>query len=148
MGQPFDKRYKDNSRLYLKFEEEAVKEIINNIENLKNGTKIVVDTTGSLIYLNKKILKELKKYSKFIYLDITTEVKKSMYNNYLKNPKPVYWGSSFRLKNGESPQSALSQCYPDLLEYRIRKYKKYADITLDYNRVRINYFSAKDLINV
>lgn len=147
LGQPYDPRYQKNSRTYLRFERKAVQEIIARLEKFKNGTKVIIDTTGSLIYLDKILLSELKKHTKFIYLDLPKSVKEMMCQNYFKNPKPVIWGDVYKITNGFSEHESLSDCYPQLLEFRLKKYQLLSDVTLDYYLLRRKNFSVKDFIN-
>lgn len=148
LGQPYDKRYKKNSAAYLHFEEEAIGEILSKLEKFKNGTRVIVDTTGSLIYLNKLILTKLKKYTKFVYLDLPRPVKKIMCQNYFRNPKPVIWGDSYQIDNGYSKKETLSLCYPKLLEYRLKKYRFYSDLTMNYYLLRSKNFSTENFLNI
>ena len=138
MGQPTEEKYYHNSKIYLDFEKKAVEEVIEKIMQFRNGTKVVVDTTGSMIYLDEYLISKLKDCTKFIYLDIPANGIEIMHNKYIQNPKPVYWG----------PPAALAQCYQDLLNYRLKKYKKYADLSLDYNLLRSNNFSAGDFLKL
>ena len=147
LGQPFDKRYKKNSSVYLHYEKEVVEEIISSMEKLDGSIKIVVDTTGSLIYLNESLISKLKKYTKFVYLDLPEDIKEIMCRNYFKTPKPVIWGESYKITNGFSQKESLFQCYPKLLNFRLKKYKSLSDITLDYYLLRNKKISAGDFIN-
>ncbi|MEK6854502.1 MAG: hypothetical protein AABX60_04145, partial [Nanoarchaeota archaeon] len=71
MGQPYEARYPETQQLFLKFEESAMAEIDFSID--KN---IVVDTTGSVIYLSQRVLGKLKKETLIVYLEATDDIKK------------------------------------------------------------------------
>ena len=131
MGQPYEARYPETQQLFLKFEESAMAEIDFSID--KN---IVVDTTGSVIYLSQRVLGKLKKETLIVYLEATDDIKKLLFERYISNPKPVIWGGSFSRSNGETELEALKRCYPQLLEYRAARYKQLADITIPYNVLR------------
>ncbi len=147
MGQPYEKKYKTNSRKYLRLEKEAMEEILNFLEEQTKVKNVVIDTTGSVIYLESELIDRLKKITKIVYLDTPDSVQKQMYKNYIKNPKPVIWGNSFKKLNGESNFEALSRCYPELLKFRTKKYKKFADVAIDYYMVRRPNFSVKEFLN-
>ncbi len=132
MGQPFDKQYPATSNKYLEFEKESLKGIIRTITKRKTHDNIVIDTTGSVIYTGKKIIEQLRKYSVVVYLDTPKLILKTMNELYFKNPKPVYWGDSYKHLNGESDIESLKRCYPYLLEFRDKNYRKYSHIILDY----------------
>lgn len=149
MGQPYDERYPDASKKYLDAETETVKEIVQQLENNSSlKENIVIDTTGSIIYTGDEIMMKLAKLTTVVYLDTPESVRQEMYESYLWNPKPVIWGSSFQKLDGESCQEALRQCYPQLLNYRAKQYKKYAHITLDYFLLRQPNFNTEDFINL
>lgn len=149
MGQPYEKRYQINSRKCLELEKQAVEEILSSLNNnLVNDENIVIDTTGSVIYLGGKIMASLKKSTTVVYLDTPVSIQKQMYQKYLENPKPVIWGNSFKIKKGQSPSEALEECYPKLLSFRSKRYQKYADITVDYFLLRNKNFTVEKFIKL
>lgn len=147
MGQPYEKRYKVTSYRYQQFEKEVVEEFLNKVKHMPPSQNVVIDTTGSVIYLGDTIMNRLKKLTTIVYLDTPDSVQKQMYENYIKNPKPVIWGDSFKQKRGESNLETLSRCYPKLLAFRTKRYKKFADITFDYHLVRRPNFSVEEFLN-
>lgn len=148
LGQPYEKQYGENSLKYLNFETQAVEEIIQRINcRLLNGKKVVIDITGSVIYLGEKIVFKLKKSTKIVYLDTPMSVQKRMFEAYIQNPKPVIWGNHFIKEKGQTDFEALTACYPKLLAYRTSKYKEYADITIDYSFQRADNINTKKFIN-
>lgn len=136
MGQPYEKQYPKTSNKYIEFEKESLNEILKILNNKSINENIVIDTTGSVIYHEEKILKQLQKLSKIVLLDTPKSVLQEMFTLYIRNPKPVYWGESFIIKENEKPTVALARCYPKLLNYRQRKYIRYANITLDFSILR------------
>jgi len=147
MGQPYDKRYPRNSEKYLFFEIEIMKKILNKLEKKQNTEEnIVIDTTGSVVYTGAQIMEKLKKISIVINLGVPDSVKDEMLKKYIENPRPVYWGSSFNKTNTEENMDALKRCYPSLLSFRSKKYKEYADIILDYFRLRDPLFNINDFV--
>lgn len=145
MGQPFEDQYKKTSQTYLSLEEESLQSVLKLIE--KESKNIVIDTTGSLIYLNKNILNKLAKLAKIIYLKVTPEAIEKQYKLYLQDPKPVIWGDIFNKKRGEENLEALARCYPLLLQYRASRYEKLADITLDVTMLKDPAFTTEKFIS-
>ena len=152
MGQPFDNQYVLTSAKYLELEEEAMNEVFGQIEILQkqlqnsDQTKIVLDTTGSVIYCSDQVLTLLKHKTTVVYLDTPQSVQDQAYKLYLSDPKPVYWGNSFYRLDIETNLEALGRCYPLLLKYRSDKYKQIADITIDYFELRNSNFSLEFLL--
>ncbi len=146
MGQPYDERYKENSRKYLDSEIDVMKEIFEEIK--KNSyEKVVIDTTGSVVYTGDEILKKLKEISRVIYLETPQSIQNHMLKAYMKYPKPVYWGNSYKIMDGENCTAALVRCYSELLSFRTKLYEGLADLTLDYNELRNSEFNIDDFHN-
>lgn len=149
MGQPYEPQYQKNSNMYLDCEKEALNEILFAIErNPINGKNIVIDTTGSVIYLGSKIVDKLSQYTNVVYFQVPEVVKEEMYKLYIEDPKPVVWGKSFSKKQGEENIDALKRCYPNLLMFRAKQYEKLVDIILDYFLLRDNNFDVEDFIKL
>lgn len=147
MGQPYEERYVMNSKEYLKFEKYGIKEILAYLAKSPKDEKIVVDTTGSIIYLDEKIINSLKKFTVFVYLKTPISIEQ-LYQNYLKKPKPVIWGNCFSWKKGQTELEALAECYPKLLSFRKKKYKKYADVTIDCSLLLDRNFTVRKFMNL
>ena len=134
MGQPFSESYIEAETLYLKLEEAVIENICDELEQ---GTEInvpvVVDTTGSLIYLQKKLLTRLRTLTKTVHLSLPEEKHEQLFENFIKDPKPVIWEGKFKPRKGEPLQNALRRCYKELLSYRNERYSLIADYVLDYS---------------
>lgn len=147
MGQPYEQHYNETSQKYLEIEVKIVSKILDYVEFLsKENERILIDTTGSVIYLDESLLSRLKLLTKIIYLDTPFTVQKEMLQLYIQNPKPVIWGTAFQKQEDESCHQALARCYPNLLKFRIENYKKYSDFTLNYFLLRSNNFKVENLL--
>lgn len=146
MGQPYEKQYSQTSKKYLDFETESLNGIIRRLENGNSHKNIVIDTTGSVIYTGDKIMEDLARLSTILYLDTPLVVQQKMCELYFQNPKPVIWGDRFKKINGESHLETLKICYPSLLEFRSKRYKKYARITMDYFLLRNPDFTVNNFL--
>lgn len=140
MGQPYEKQYAKNSQEYLVCEKEAMKDILAEAQTYRN---LIIDTTGSVIYLGKTILKKLSSTSKVIYIRTDSSHNERIYRLYFQNPKPVIWGKSFHKRAGESNKQALARCYPKLLEFRAKENEKLSDFTIDYNLLQSPDFTVE-----
>lgn len=148
MGQPFDRQYSETSKQYLELERESLENIIQHLYHNGDYKNIVIDTTGSVVHIKGKIMDELAKLTTIIYLDTPAKIRHQMCELYFKNPKPVIWGDNYKRVYGESQLNALKRCYPNLLEYRCKKYKEYAHITLDYFLLRKSGFTTEDFLEL
>lgn len=148
LGQPYERRYKLNSKKYLELEIESLKTYIHHIKSQIAKKNIVIDTTGSVIYADRVILKELRRYTKIMYLDTPKSVREKMYTSYVENPKPVIWGDIFSQKKGESGKEVLERCYVKLLAFRTKQYKQYAEGILDYFQLRQPNFTVDAFLSL
>jgi len=148
MGLPYENSYPKASKKYLEKEREVIVEILDRVRSIPKDTNIVIDTTGSLVYMEDKLLQKLKQKTTIIYLEVPKEVEKEIYNRYLIQPKPVIWGQSFKKRPGESNTQALAGCYLDLLNFRKNRYEKIADLTMLYHALRKKTFGSYDFLRL
>lgn len=147
LGHPFERQHKKASMQYLSCEKESIREIIHNLGNgFKRTEDIVIDTTGSVIYIDNYLLEKLQSETLIVLLDTPQSIQKKMYEDYLANPKPVIWNDSFSQNKNELATDALVRCYPKLLAQRSAQYKRYAHITLNYYLLRSSNFMVDNLL--
>ena len=134
MGQPFSEGYIEAEKLYLELEEAVVEHICHELEQCtEKNTPVVVDTTGSLIYLQKNLLNRLRALTKMVHLRLPEEKHEQLFKNFINDPKPVIWKGKFTPRKGEPQQNSLRRCYKELLSYRNERYSLIADYVLDYS---------------
>lgn len=133
MGQPYETDYLEKSQIYLNCEEKVLAKILDDIESNSTKSDIVIDSTGSTIYLDKTVLDKLKNMTRVIYLETSNAVQDEMFATFLKEPKPIIWKDRYIQFQGESEREALARCYPSLLLYRSREYSKLAHISVPYS---------------
>lgn len=136
MGQPYDSRFERNSKRYIDLEGESMQEILVDIATRLLSENVVIDTTGSVIYLSPEILRELVKRSAIVYFHTPESALPQMTKLYLEDPKPVIWGDIFNQNDDETNLQAIARCYPLLLLDRTEKYEKLAHVTLEYDELR------------
>ena len=130
MGFPGDKRYAVNAKKYLNLETKITEQAIK--QAIKNGQNTIIDTTGSVIYTDKKIQSLLRSHTKVVFFDTTKQNLKEMFKVFCKVPKPIIWGNIYKAKKGETEAETLARCYQELLNFRIKKYKKLSHIALPF----------------
>jgi shikimate kinase len=147
LGQPYDPQYAKNSQQYLHYEQETLTEILAALKNLPHEN-VVIDTTGSVIYLTAETLRKLQEQTVVVYLTAPAQVTEKMYELYKQEPKPVMWGDKFCTHSGETLQQALARCYRDLLSYRSKKYAEIAAITIDYDVLHAPGFQVDNFLRI
>ena len=146
MGFPYESQYKERESKYLACEIAVIGEILDNLFRSKPEEKVVVDTTGSVIYAGEDILGRLRSTTIVVYLATPPEIKEKMLQVYVDQPRPVLWRDIFSKQQGETNEEALARSYPLLLSSRERLYGKHAHVTIDYYLRRREGFGVKDLL--
>jgi shikimate kinase len=149
MGQPYSKGYQETEALYLKLENAVTAQICDELEHgIQKDKPVVVDTTGSLVYLEKALLKRLRKLTGTVHLNLPVDKHKEHFETYLKDPKPVIWNGKYLPSKGEIPQMALSRCYRELLSFRNKHYALMSDFQLDYTFHHSPVTTVEDLLEL
>ncbi len=148
MGFPFEPGYEDREKRYLAAETEVVREIVRDFESgrLDRSMNIVVDSTGSLIYLDENLLDRLKRHTAFVYFHAPQSLWNEMLLLYSSNPRPILWHGTYHAGENETNDKALARCYKDLIISRDRLYSQYADIMVSAEGLREGNFNALDLL--
>ena len=132
LGQPYEKNSLENQKTYLQLEKQALIKIFLFLAN-GNQENVVIDTTGSLVHTGEDICLQLKEHSLIVYIEASDDMEEQMFEQYLKEPRPVIWGKVFQPQDQEANQETLKRCYPELLDLRSSLYTRYADIIIPYN---------------
>ena len=135
MGWPHVPTYSEREAAYLSEEIAVLDEVLTGLE--KNpGRDLVLDTTGSVIYVGNHLLHRLRKQFLVVYLAASRDEQQLLIKRYLEDPKPVLWRGAFQPKGGETPRETVARCYPVLTEARRRSYEALAHCTLSVAELR------------
>ncbi len=129
MGFPSLPRYQANSALYLSCEQQVLREALDFLDKNQNASA-VIDTTGSVVYLDKALLEALRNATRVVYLEASEEQIQKLFAYFHAHPKPLIWGDCYQPGDGETPEQTLKRCYPALLRSRADKYKELAHVTI------------------
>ncbi len=148
MGFPHEARYKERERRYLELEQEVVKEIVLYLDREAREDKcdVVVDTTGSFMYIDEKVIQRLRDLTLVVLLATPEEIQQKLLNDYIRNPHPMVWRDIFEKRPDETPMEAMARCYPTLFASRKAVYEKYAHICLDYYELRKEGFGPMEFL--
>jgi shikimate kinase len=148
MGFPYQPRYKEREATYLACEIEVLDEILAYLAGSARdpAEKVVVDTTGSVIYTGKQVMEKMCSLTTVVHFSTPPEVQERMLAVYTARPRPILWRDLFSKKPDEAHETALARCYPALLSSRERLYEKYADVTIDYYSRNQDSFGVDDLL--
>ena len=150
MGFPYQPQYAECEARYLAHEVAVVGEILDCFEGEASdcGGDIVVDTTGSVIYIGDAPLSRLQELTTVVHMATPPEVRARMLELYLANMRPVLWQGMYDQRPGETADAALARCYPKLLSARERQYEQLGDVTVSYEERNREGFGVGDLLEV
>lgn len=148
VGYPDQDTHADRARQYLQAEEEVLNEIIAYLAQADPDENIVLDTTGSVIYMPTNVLKKLSQLTRMVYLGITPQDFDRMLKYYLENPVAIIWNGTFQALPMESRQQTFARCYPQLIKSREQKYKELAQLTISPNLHRASNLSVEQFLKV
>jgi shikimate kinase len=125
MGWPHLPTYADREAAYLSEEIAVLDEVLTGLE--KNPDRnLVLDTTGSVIYVGNHLLHRLLKQMLVVYLAASRDEQQLLIQRYLEDPKPVLWRGAFQARAGEDPKATVARCYPVLIGARRQSYEALA----------------------
>lgn len=134
MGQPYEPQYTKSSQLYIELEKAVMRDVANMLQNTPENSDLVIDTTGSVLYIGEKIIEQLRKYSKIVYFEASSTHVEELFTRDLADPKPLIWDDVFEQRPSEKPEDARRRCYPKLLESRAQRYAQMAHVTIPYKQ--------------
>ena len=124
-GHPYTQGYSERERESIALESQATRAALNTQEQ-----NPMIDTTGSVIYVDQDVLKKLKQDYYVVYIEAMQDHIGRLKVQYFKHPKPLIWAGHYKKIDGLSESESILQCYPKLLESRAKSYAKLADVTL------------------
>lgn len=148
MGLPFDPGYAEAERQYMDCEVAVTEELCEHLEHTPAEQPVVIDTTGSVVYVGDALLRRLKSLATLVYLSTPPESSEQLYETFLNDPKPMIWQGRFSPHAGESNEATLARSLPELLESRRRDYSALADRHLDSQTLRRPGLEAQDFLRL
>lgn len=131
MGFPYDARYVRREALYLARETEVLATIAGDIARGRYANaKLIVDLTGSAIYVDRAVLNRLRQFATIVYLAVSPRLHDQMVRDYIANPRPLIWNGHYRQLPHEGPAAAVARCYRELLAERERLYEELSHVTI------------------
>ena len=130
LGQPYSPAFAERQEKYLYAEQLVLKDICAAIDRRAEDEKIIIDSTGSFIYMDDPTIAEVRKRSTVVYFEMPDSDEEQLFEQYLADPKPVVWRNLYDPRDGEDKIDALHRCYAELMHERGELYAKYADVTV------------------
>ena len=138
MGWPHLPTYAEREAAYLSEEIAVLDEVLTSLE--KNpGRDLVLDTTGSVIYVGNHLLHRLRKQMLVVFLAASRDEQELLIQRYLEDPKPVLWRGAFQARPGEDPKETVARCYPALIGARRQSYEAIAHCSIPVSELRESF---------
>ena len=135
MGWPDSATYAEREAAYLAEEISTLDEVLTGLE--KNPAQdLILDTTGSVIYVGNHLLHRLRKQMLVVHLAASPEEQGLLIRRYLEDPKPVLWRGAFQARKGEAPRDTVARCYPALIAARRQSYAALAHCSIPVAELR------------
>lgn len=135
MGWPDRSSYAEREAAYLAEEISTLDEVLTSLE--KNPAQdLVLDTTGSVIYVGNHLLHRLRKQMLIVYLAASAAEQQLLIRRYLEDPKPVLWRGAFQPRPAEAPRDTVARCYPALIAARRQSYEALAHCSIPVAELR------------
>lgn len=133
MGFPYEDGFEDREAQYLELERRVLDRFLSELELGPDdpAASCVIDTTGSVVYLDDELLGRLCRASVVVYLVSPPDQRQDLLAAYRACPRPVVWQGHFRPSPGEDRAAALARCYMALVDDRDRRYRRYAHLTIE-----------------
>ena len=142
MGWPHLPSYADREAAYLSEEIAVLDEVLTGLE--KNPERdLILDTTGSVIYVGNHLLHRLRKQMLVVYLAASRDEQQLLIQRYLEDPKPVLWRGAFQSRAGEDPKATVARCYPVLIGARRQSYEAIAHCSILVSELRAALLSEE-----
>ncbi len=121
MGFPWDDGYRDRAQQYRQHEADVLESALAWAPG--DGTeRVVLDTTGSVIYLESGLLGRMRDLFVVLHLETTLEVQEEMAESFISRPTPLIWPEEYGPDLFADELDSLRSLFPRLLQERERLY--------------------------
>ena len=141
-GQPYSDGYEEREAVSIALETQATKKAI-----LASNNNTLLDTTGSVIYVDETALIELKTKFLIVHIAAGEDDLERLKRDYFALPKPLVWRGHYQKTEGKSDEESILACYPKLLRSRQIAYENLEDVRLQSCLVLNSKTSMDDIFN-
>lgn len=139
-GHPYTEGYSEREKHSIALETNATQKALET-----DKPNPVIDTTGSVIYTDEKVLDKLRKSYYVVYIKAMEDHIERLKVQYFKQPKPLIWAGHYKKVEGKTKTESILECYPKLLTSRGKLYSELADVTLPSTMILNSDITIKDI---
>jgi shikimate kinase len=140
-GQPYSDGYADREAESKRLESAATQNALG-----RTVGNAVLDTTGSVIYIDKSVQENLINDWYIIHIRASDDAVERLKTQYFKQPKPLMWNGHFHQHPDQDPDDAILECYPKLLASRAKDYAALADTTIESDVILDTNLTIQDIL--
>ncbi len=129
-GQPYSDGYAAREAVSVKLESTAMKTAMKKRTTGGRDGNSLLDTTGSVIYSETAVLKQLSAEHLIVHITAADEDLARLQADYFALPKPLVWHGHYHRSEGQTERESIIASYPKLLQSRKSAYAALADISL------------------
>ncbi len=147
MGFPWDDGYRDRAQQYRQHEADVLESALAWVPG--DGTeRVVLDTTGSLVYLGSELLGRMRDLFIVLHLETPTEVQEEMVETFISRPTPLIWPEEYCSDLFADELDSLRSLFPRLLQERERLYSDLSHIGVSLATRRSPDFGPVDILEI
>ena len=139
-GQPYTEGYEAREAVSISLETNATRKAI-----LHAGSNTLLDTTGSVIYVDAEVKAQLKRDFLVVHIAAEDGDLQRLKKDYFDLPKPLIWRGHYETLEGKTQEESILECYPKLLNSRKKAYENMADVQLKSSFV-LNQTTSMDAV--
>ncbi len=139
-GHPYTEGYSEREKHSIALETKATQKALET-----DKPNPAIDTTGSVIYTDEKVLDKLRKSYYVVYIKAMEDHIERLKVQYFKQPKPLIWAGHYKKMDGKTKTESILECYPKLLTSRGKLYSELADVTLPSTMILNSDITIKDI---
>lgn len=140
-GHPYEEGYAERENELIELEGRATEKAVNESKG-----KTLLDTTGSVIYIDPAIRRNIKENFYVVHIKAETSDLERLKWDYFDNPKPLIWRRHYRPLPNRTDRENIFECYPKLLMSRAKEYSPMADATLSSTDALDESLTAQEII--
>lgn len=145
LGQPDTPQYTQNAQKYMDAEQQVMDEIVNDLDRTAN---LIIDTSGSVIYIEDKTRSLLRERSRILHLEPPSDHVERMFENFIAFPKPVIWPDYIAGSMTAFNRATVKDSYFALMTDRLSQYRGLAHVSIPYKDHHHPQFLAADLLKL
>jgi len=147
MGFPWDDGYRDRAHQYRQREADVLESALAWVPG--DGTeRVVLDTTGSLVYLGSELLGRMRDLFTVLHLETPLELQEEMAEAFISRPTPLIWPEEYGPDLFADELDSLRSLFPRLLQERERLYSGLSHVRVPLATRRSPEFGPVEILEM